>query len=148
MQHQNAVADTDQFRQVRRQHQHRRALLHQATDKAIDLHLRPDIHADTGLIQQVHGRTPTQPFAQSDFLLIATTELTDRSLRPGSLDRQLVDQPQALRLFTASAQQSPAAETAQSGQGQVFQHRKHWRDALPTPFLGHQRDPRRDGLAR
>src|ERR1700722_1695088 len=74
MHHGDAVAHSQDFRQLRRDHDNRHTTLGQADDEAVDFRLRSDVDSLCGLIEDKYGGLYGEPAGQRDLLLIAAGE--------------------------------------------------------------------------
>ena len=84
--HHDAVGDADDLRQFGADDQHRRAVLREFVDDAVDLRLGADIDAARRFVQDQHLRLGLQQARQQHLLLVAAGQGADRRLRPGHAD--------------------------------------------------------------
>src|ERR1700710_225473 len=77
----DAIAEADDFGQLRADDDDRQALARELTDDAIDLHLGADIDAARRFVEDQRGARRIHPSAEQDLLLIAAREVGDRRRR-------------------------------------------------------------------
>src|SRR5207253_3047478 len=87
----NAVAHTQNLRQVGGNHQHRYALSSQPPNQFVDLGLRAYINSLCRFIQNQHFWRGSQPAGEGDFLLVAAGEIAGAGVWRGRLDAEVVD---------------------------------------------------------
>ena len=95
------IAERNNFRQLRADHQDRGPFGDECFYKPEDFCLGPDIDATGGFVKHQHGRIHGQPFGQYDFLLVAAAEVQDRLIEKIGPNRQTLFLSQSQILFYA-----------------------------------------------
>src|SRR4051794_6997982 len=81
-QHDDAIAEADQFRHFARGDENADALRGEFANPGVDFALRADIHAARRLVEQEQARLAEHLLGECNFLLVASGEGADRELRP------------------------------------------------------------------
>src|SRR5829696_7176297 len=120
--------------------QDRLALLRQVVHEAVDLRLRPDVDAASGLIQQQDVWLAGQRLGDDDFLLVAPREPVHGSgdLRPPY--GQLSHEPVRDAAFRAGYEPQPG-DAVEDTQGNVVLDGERQDEALGAALLGYEEYP-------
>src|ERR1017187_1311419 len=72
------VAQSENLRKVRRDQKDSQSLRGQIVDEPVDLFLRTNVDTSSRLVEDQYFRRSGEPLRQHHFLLVATTQLTNR----------------------------------------------------------------------
>ena len=144
VQHQDAVADADQFRQFRRNRDDADALVGEVAQDRVDLRLGADVDAARRLVDEEHRGLTASSFASATFCW-----LPPESVDTGwwTLAQRM---PSRSRIFSASAVSCPlrdheaARDALQVERGDILGDRQVEEDAVALAILAEIDDPLAD----
>ena len=146
---QDAVAQAQDFRQLRGDHHDRRALLvGEAREKLVDLALGADIDAARRLVDEENAAAGVEGARHHAFLLVAAGELADQRLRVAHADREPPRQLRHALPLAASAQDQAAERSGRPRDRHVEGDILRQETAMRLAVLRQQADAEPDGGAR
>ncbi|KGC98036.1 ABC transporter, carbohydrate uptake transporter-2 (CUT2) family, ATP-binding domain protein [Burkholderia pseudomallei] len=146
--HVHAVRHVEQFGQVARKQQHRRAGARERVDQPVDLRFRADIDAHRRLVEQIDRRRASEPLRERDLLLVAARQEARGQVRPRGTDVEPADQRAGDVGLAAPVHEAEARYARQVGEHDVLAHRQRERDAVRGAVFRDERDAVRDRVVR
>ena len=125
----------DQFRHIRRNHQHRHSLPGVAPDKIVDGFLGADVDAARRLVDQEDPGVAADPHGQEDLLLIAAGKLLDKLIDVRCFDLEFL--PVFRRVLPALPELHKAVprQTVDVGSQHIVRDRHPQKQPLVLPVL-------------
>ena len=144
VQHQDAVADADQLRQLRRDRDDADALVGEVAQDGVDLRLGADVDAARRLVDEEHARVDGKQLGQRHLLLVAAGKLRHRLVHAGAANAEPLAHRFGERRLAAPAHHEAARHALQVERGNVLGDRQVEEDAVALAVLAEIDDPLAD----
>src|SRR5438093_6721582 len=145
MHHEDAIAHTQNFGHLRRNHDNRNAICSEPVHEVIDLFLCSHVDSTRRLVKNEDLRLTAQPFAQHDLLLISSAEIYHLLAESRGFDMEVADEFSGKPLLLGAAHNPKLRNLTDAGKTHIRHHGQSQNQALRLSILRQETDSRRDG---
>src|SRR5439155_9134876 len=136
MHHEDAIAHTQNFGHLRRNHDNRNAICSESVHELIDFFLGSHVDSTRRFVKYENVRLTAQPFAQHDLLLISSAEIDHLLAERRRFDMEVADEFSGKPLLLGAAHNSKPRNLFDAGQTHVRHHGESQDKTLGFSILG------------